>query len=142
MKVRVSIEGQRQIVRKLNVLADEVAKLHLEAATLEGAEVIRKAIEDKAPKGESGFLKSHILKEVDPENTRRNKVTVSIGPHKEAFYALFVEFGHALVRGSRKATRKVIGSVPPHPFMRPAFDESKRRVRQTILLALKRRLGL
>lgn len=137
MKVKVSVEGQRQIVRRLNVITDEVARTHLEAATLEGAEVIRKAIEDKAPK-ESGFLKSHILKEVDFKNTRRNKATINIGPHKDAFYALFVEFGHALVRG----TRKVIGNVPPHPFMRPAFDESKRNVRQTILLSLKRRLGL
>jgi len=141
LKVKVSVEGQRQIVRRLNVLTDEVARTHLEAATLEGAEVIRKAIEKKAPK-ESGFLKSHILKEVDSKNTRRNKATINIGPHKDAFYALFVEFGHALVRGTRKATRKVIGNVPPHPFMRPAFDESKRNVRQTILLSLKRRLGL
>lgn len=141
MKVKVSIEGQRQIVRRLNVLSDEVAKTHLEASTLEGAEVIRKAIEDKAPK-QTGYLKEHIEKEIDPKNSRRNKVTVKIGPHKDAFYAYFVEFGHALVKGSKKATKKVIGNVPAHPFMRPAFDESKRNVRQTILLALKRRLGL
>lgn len=42
-------------------------------------------------------------------------------------YAHLVEFGHAIVFDGtlRDLTGTYLGEVPPHPFMRPAFDASK-----------------
>jgi hypothetical protein len=47
------------------------------------------------------------------------------------YIALWVEFGHRLVRGGRLNSKKgagagkLIGFVQPHPFMRPAFEAAR-----------------
>ena len=46
-----------------------------------------------------------------------------VGFGKQAYVARFVEYGHRQVsHGDSKQTRKELGQVAPHPFMRPAAD--------------------
>lgn len=47
-------------------------------------------------------------------------VQTSTGPRSP--HGHLVEFGHKLVQGRGKNKGKVLGTVPPHPFMRPAWD--------------------
>lgn len=44
--------------------------------------------------------------------------------NKKGMVALWVEYGHRMVTGGRYNRRgsRQVGNVPPHPFMRPAFE--------------------
>ncbi|MBC7193868.1 HK97-gp10 family putative phage morphogenesis protein, partial [Marinobacter sp.] len=100
VKMRVRITGASELTRRLNVLGEK-AKEVIEPATRAGAEVIRKAASDNAAKGKyaTGELADHIVAEV--KDVQPLKATIAVGPDKDHFYGLFVEFGHALVRGRR-----------------------------------------
>jgi HK97 gp10 family phage protein len=57
---------------------------------------------------------------------------------RDAWYGPLVEFGHRA--RPRKSDANLIGPakpVPPHPFMRPAWDENKDKALQAILTALR-----
>jgi HK97 gp10 family phage protein len=41
------------------------------------------------------------------------------------FYALMVEFGHGIGNRPTKGQKDTRGRTPMHPFIRPAFDETK-----------------
>lgn len=138
VKMRVRLTGQDEIVRRLNMLG-EAAKEVVEPAAMAGAEVIRRAASEKAPR-DTGQLAESIIAEV--KDVQPLKATIQVGPDKKHFYGLFVEMGHALVRGSRKATKKVIGHVPPHPFLRPALDENKQQAKAAVAEEIRRRLRL
>ncbi len=138
LKMRVKVVGADEIARRLNVMGEK-AKEIVEPAAMAGAEVIRKAASDNAPR-RTGFLAEHIVAEV--KDVQPLKATIAVGPHKDAFYGLFVEFGHALVRGGKKATRRVLGNVPARPFLRPALDETKEQVKAIVTQEVRRRLGL
>ena len=138
MSVTIRIDGFDILKRKLKVLGDEAAGV-LEKAVLAGAKIIQEDASRRAPR-RTGKLSRSIGIEV--KEKARNKVSVDIGPRREAFYGKFVELGHALVRGRRKAQKKVIGYVPARPFLRPAFDTNvaaaKRAVADTLRAALGR----
>lgn len=55
--------------------------------------------------------------------------TIEIGFGPLGHIALWVEYGHRQVTGGRltkegKGPGRLVGTVEPHPFMRPAFDAS------------------
>jgi HK97 gp10 family phage protein len=56
-------------------------------------------------------------------------VVALAGVSERAFYARFLEYGFALVRGgsggSRRGPGRVVGHVPAKPFIRPAYEASK-----------------
>jgi len=138
MSVTIRIDGFDILKRKLRALGD-VAADTLEEAVLAGAKIIQEDASRRAPR-RTGKLSQSIGIEVGDKT--RDKVAVDVGPTKEAFYGKFVEMGHALVRGRRKAEKRVIGYVPPKPFLRPAFDTNiaavKRAVASTLKAALRR----
>lgn len=138
IKTTFRIEGDKELIEKIQAIAGSVIGKHLEEAALKGAEIIRDEAVRRAPRGATGKLKDNIVAEVAAN--KQNIVEVHIGPNKEAWYGHLVEFGHALVKGSKKATRKVIGHVPPHPFLRPAFDEKKREAEKAVEEELRRRI--
>lgn len=125
MRVIVNISGEKELLRKLKSLSDEIAGEYLKEAVLKGAEVIRQEASNKAPR-RTGKLAANIIKEV--KEIERDSATVEIGPAKEVFYGLFVERGT-----SRMQAR---------PFLRPAIDEKKDEVEKVIISILRRRLGL
>jgi HK97 gp10 family phage protein len=148
--VRVKLEGGDQISTRLQILGEEAAGRHLEAAAIAGAEVIRKAASDNARKGRyaTGDLADHIVAEVT--KAKSGRVEVSIGPDRDHWYGLLVELGHALVRvvarvrqgGRVRRITRELGRVAPHPFLRPALDESQEEAQQVFGEELRRRLGL
>lgn len=134
MKVRMKVEGGDKLARKLQMLAEEVAREHMRECALAGAEVIRAEIETTAPR-KTGTLAEDIQKEIKKQT--KSRVDVHIGPGKEGWYGRFVEDGHAIVVAGKK-----VGDVPPHPFMRPAFDAKTGEAYDAFEAELKRRLGL
>ena len=53
----------------------------------------------------------------------------TVGVKRDAFWAYFVEFGHAIKREKRG---KVLGYVQARPFVRPAFESFKKRIKTFI----------
>ncbi len=134
MKVRMKVEGGDKIARKLQMMAEEVARTHMRECALAGAEVIRAEAATLAPR-KTGTLAGDIQKEVKKQT--KSRVDVHIGPGKEGWYGRLVEDGHAIVVAGKK-----VGDVPPHPFMRPAFDAKTDEAYDAFAAELKRRLGL
>ncbi|BDG59639.1 HK97-gp10 family putative phage morphogenesis protein [Caldinitratiruptor microaerophilus] len=132
--MKAEIKGARELIRAFDRLSDELKGQVLAEAAKAGAEVIRAEASRRAPR-KTGDLARSIVAEVLEQAP--GKVTVGVGPDKDRFYGRFVEFGHALVRGARKAEKKVVGHVPPHPFLRPALDEGAERAKQAIADELK-----
>ena len=134
MKVRMKVEGGDKIARKLQMMAEEVARTHMRECALAGAEVIRAEAATLAPR-KTGTLAGDIQKEVKKQT--KSRVDVHIGPGKEGWYGRLVEDGHAIVVAGKK-----VGDVPPHPFMRPAFDAKTGEAYDAFEAELRRRLGL
>ena len=134
MRVRMKVEGGDKIARKLQMMAEEVARTHMRECALAGAEVIRAEAATLAPR-KTGTLAGDIQKEVKKQT--KSRVDVHIGPGKKGWYGRLVEDGHAIVVAGKK-----VGDVPPHPFMRPAFDAKTGEAYDAFEAELKRRLGL
>lgn len=130
----MKVEGGDKLARKLQMLAEETARKHMREAALVGAEVIRAEAEAKAPR-KTGTLAGDIQKEVIKQT--KSRVTIEVGPGKKGWYGSLVESGHAVVAGGQK-----VGAVPPHPFLRPAFDEKTDAAQGAMVTELRRRLGL
>lgn len=134
MKVRMKVEGGDKLARRLQMLAEETARKHMRESALEGAEVIRAEAAEKAPR-KTGTLAEDIQKEIKKQT--KSRVEIHIGPGKRGWYGRYVEEGHAVVRNKKK-----IGDAPPHPFLRPAFDEKNDEAQSIMVKELRRRLGL
>lgn len=148
----VSVSGLEELQRAFDDLGSVGQKSALQAALKKGAEIVAAEARLLAPRGtDIGPRlkgKPHLADSIIVRTTlsasqrrkrggRRQEAEVFVGatvPH-----AHLVEFGHANVkttgghewvtrgRGQRVrlkkvALKRVVGHVPPHPFMRPAFD--------------------
>lgn len=141
MKVTMNIKGAEEIKQRLNMMQKEVAGEHLREVALEAAEIIRSEAEARAPR-RTGTLASDIHKELDEKEVLGTRVKVKIGPGKKGWYGRLVEMGHKIVRGRRKAEKQVVGYAPPKPWLRPAFDATKKKAQEHMIEEFKRRLGL
>ncbi len=140
MKLRVQVRGAEEIRRALNMLPREVAGEHLREVALMGGEVIRAEAEQNALQHKrTGTLAGDIHKEIAQE-TLGTRVVVRIGPGRKGWYGRLVELGHAVVRGRRKAEKRVVGYAPPHPWLQPAFDAKKAEARAVMEREFVRRL--
>ncbi len=116
------LEGGAELEAKLKRLAAAVAGDDLERSVLAGAEPILSDMVDRTPE-HTGLLKSEIVAETLAKDALH--VTVGIGAFGSK-HAHLVEYGHQLVRGGPLGGGgHVVGQVPPHPFIRPAYDEHK-----------------
>ena len=140
MKMKVRLKGAEDIKQRLNLLPKEIAGQELREVAMQGAEVIRRQAEANAlAHKKSGTLAGDIHAEIARESLGQ-QVIVHIGPGKEGWYGRLLEFGHAIVRGRRKAEKRVIGQVPPHPWLRPAFDATKEQAQKLMADEFRRRL--
>lgn len=140
MRLTIRTKGMEEIRQALNMLPREVAGEHLREVAMMGAEVIRQeAIQNALKHKKSGTLASDIHKEIAKE-TIGTRVVVHIGPGKKGWYGRLVELGHAIVRGRRKAEKKVVGHAPPHPWLRPALDAKRREAQKLMADEFRRRL--
>lgn len=159
MKVRMKVEGGDKLARKLQMIAEEYSRKHMRECALAGAEVIRKETEQilesgTDPKKRTGTLAGDIQKEIRKQT--KVKVDIYVGPGDKGWYGYFVEMGHAIVLPSQvtqarrlRRSAKKLGKpftwpemVPPHPFLRPAFDAKTDEAEQVFAKELKRRLRL
>ena len=106
----------------LKGVTNEKTKLLLTQARL-----VRDRIREKAPRGPTGNLKAAAYASALPEKVTAPAVAFAGIRPRKAPHAHLVEFGHG---GPHPA--------PPHPFVRPAWDEMKERVKQDIKEGLKR----
>lgn len=111
---RVSVSGDKDLMRRLNALGERVKKQHLQAALTEAAEPMRARMADLATRGkvaphiEENIVISNASK-VEGVRLHEDEAAVAIGPSKDFFYGWFLEFGTV--------------KMAPKPFMRPAFDQ-------------------
>lgn len=135
MKVALSFAGGGDLSRALNALPDEVKGDVLLDALREAGEPIRadmaSTVRKSAPARVIGgqtapHLSDHIglspLKAVEGVKLHEDEAAVGIGPTKDFFYGLYLEYG----------TRH----SPAFPFARPAMD----RGHQAALAAIGQRL--
>lgn len=113
MKLHASVAGDKDLMKALNALSEQVKKKHLIAGLREAAEPMRARMEDLATRGdEAPHLKDHIgistVSRVDGVRIHEDAAAVAVGPTKGFFYGFFLEFGTV--------------KMPPQPFVRPAFD--------------------
>ncbi len=142
---KVTILGMPELQANLKTLGSALTAV-LDKAALAGGEVFRVAAIAKAPH-RTGNLKRNIVCQKTSEDPAgggfllslagpRDTATVAVGPNAEAWYGRLVEYVHAIVprgqaaRAHRLKTERAKRAagfefVPAHPFMRPAFDESR-----------------
>jgi HK97 gp10 family phage protein len=98
----------------------------VERGLLKIAEEIKEEARARAPY--SGASKSiHLRDSIDVEKEKENELKV--GVRKEAYWGQFIEFGHAIKRERRGP---VLGYYPPRPFLRPACEIVKERIKSII----------
>lgn len=56
-----------------------------------------------------------------------NPYALEVQLQNTAYYALWVEYGHRIVKG-RKKNKRVVGSARPRPFMRPTYESQKQQI--------------
>jgi len=99
--------------RKTNQCIKELTAASTELLLTE-ARRVAKRIKEKAPKGPTGNLKKSTYAVALPETTSQPAVGFAGIRPRKAPHAHLVEYGHG---GPHPA--------PPHPFIRPAWDEIK-----------------
>ena len=136
----VQISGLKELQASLDRLAKRDSNRIARRGISKMAQIIRKEMRAQAPR-ETGDLRKNLNYRIfrDSRGGFRGKV----GPKPQAFYARFIEFGTAAHIIPRKDTKgrpqkklrignNVYASVKhpgitPKPFLRPAFESSKRR---------------
>jgi len=125
----------------LNECLDNIEKIkakltpdQIEPVLLQGASIIAQAVINKAPQGPTGNLKraimTNLLPRLKPDQPGSAIAIVrgGIAPH-----AHLVEYGHFQTK-----TRGGLASrwVPPHPFFRPAVEETGDSVIEAVIAEL------
>lgn len=146
--VSVKIEGIKEIQKRLDLLADHIerrllidvmkksllkAKAEAEARAPTGPVVVRTGKTGGRYSNIPGRLKrSFRIKKMRSDNPFMLEVQLQ----NTAYYALWVEYGHRIVRG-RKGNKRVVGSARARPFMRPTFESTKGAIQNEVTNELK-----
>jgi HK97 gp10 family phage protein len=140
----VTVTGLREVQRMLT----EAPRLVVSNAYLKAlgaaADVLEAALYSAAPERDEGsrdenivHLKDAIVREIQLDSRFRGG-TLDVGFGKEGFRALWVEYGHRMLTHDKRPTK--LGMVPPHPFMRPAFEACADQCIEAFALTLEREL--
>jgi HK97 gp10 family phage protein len=171
--VSLQVKGLDQLLAELNALPQAIQTRLMKGVVATGASVIRKKAIDLAPEFTGdvaaghpppGTLKKAIYqarmvsactatREVWIVDVRRGKRAQSFGKkgeNRDAFYALWVEYGHftrvphAMTKQAKAAGRAlgVAKWVPPHPFMRPAVVMASQQAFEAMRAYLQKNMPL
>lgn len=121
---RLETEGLEELINAVQRMGSEGRKIENKALKEAGA-VMKEAIQNEAPV-RTGKLKESIT--VSGVKTKDGVKYVEVGPSKEVFYSIFIEFGTVKLRAK--------------PFMAPGYENAKERATETIKEELRRGLGL
>lgn len=118
--VSISVKGFDELYAALKQLPAAAQGTILLDLVMVGCEVVRQAAVAKIHSRTGTLVRKLVVRRLESDRAHA-KAAVRDG----ARYAHLVEMGHAIVRGGKKSKGgKVIGQVPPYPFLRPAMDES------------------
>lgn len=135
LRMRLKVDGVDDVVKALQN-ADEKMQKALNDLVSEAAEIVFREADARAPIGPTGRTRFSLRIEVGKTKKGLFYANVVVGARQgdttatSAFYVTFYELGT-----SRQ---------PPRPFMRPALDKSRARVRKHLQEGLKdvlRQLG-
>ena len=163
--IEMTLSGVDELMAAFKELGSIGARAAMQDALKKGAQLVRDRAEALAPRsseiGPRMKFKPHLKDSIVVRSSlsrsqmrrrgwRREEAEVFVGPTVP--HAHLVEFGHLQVaardegavamrgkKGSRKLkrvkTKRVVGHVPAHPFMRPAFDTTKDAAAKVVLRA-------
>lgn len=118
MSVKVELEGWDELERNLKALGDTInAEAALETALMDGAEIVKSAIEARAP-----HVTGQLAGDIHISRKGRQKYSVRIGPGIRGFYGRYLEYGTSKMK--------------KRPFMRPAFEASNDAAQEAIRQAI------
>jgi HK97 gp10 family phage protein len=133
--VTVTITGDKELVRKLRRLGDDMSGRLLEAAVVSGALLVQNEAKRKAPVKTGNLRRSiHIGGHSDKSELAESDGT-DIGGNAASPTGAHVLVGTNVVYGP--AQEFGTSTIPAHPYLRPALDEQKDAVRVEIGEALK-----
>jgi len=127
---QVAITGDKELLEVLKRLPKHISDKILDKAIRKGANILKKEASLRAPsrKGNNVLrrygkgLKREIIVRKLAKRKARGETILQVGPSRDAFYGIFVEFG--TVHRYHKSGKSVgaITQDNAQPFMRPAFD--------------------
>lgn len=141
----IKVEGLKELDRALQDMAKSTAKRTVRRAMEKSLEPVAAAARANAPrsKGKGKHIVDSIAvssklvkaqaKEARGDRESRHLMLMYVGPKEP--HAHLVEFG----TGPRyhKSSGKSVGSMPPSPFMRPAWDANSQGVLDSLAADLK-----
>ena len=113
----VEVTGLKELLARLEKFPVNLQTKLERTALRRALQPVLEAAEAKVPVGETGNLASGFV-----IKTRNKKGLISGRVVNTAPHAHLVEFGHRLIKGGR--IRRMIGTVGPHAYLRPALDEN------------------
>lgn len=148
--VTVEIKGLAELQQKLEALPEKVAKRGVRAGLRAGADVLRTAIIQLAPKA-TGFLSQHFGTKI--KMTRDALAgTAYVGPQGKVDYPAYASGAYDIKRSKRGKAMKVgriavatvvrylefgTSKMAKHPFFTAAFDTTRDNILSTIIQRLK-----
>jgi len=126
MNMNIKIEGAKELERKLLSMEPKLARKSVMRALRAGARPILARAKALVPAPTGALKKSLKIRALKKRRYSHGvMVATSEGWFKgDEFYGAFVEFGTS--------------KMPPHPFMRPAFDAEKKNAEQIIAAELRK----
>jgi HK97 gp10 family phage protein len=117
----LQLHGMQELLRQLEQVGSEAERVKKDAL-LAGAEVVQQAASERAPRDTGKLAENIVISDIKEDGT------VDIGPDRDRFYGLFLEFGTS--------------NMAARPFLQPAFEENKEQVQQKMADVIRRELGL
>lgn len=147
----LQVKGLAELHKALQQVPEQLEKKVLRNALRAGANVMKKAAQDRVPVKSGALRKSIKVKTSARKGRYRLKATISAGD-EDAYYAHMVEFGTAahIIKPAKKKSLFFGGvareqvehpGAAPHPFMRPALDAASEAAVNAFAESVRRRLG-
>jgi HK97 gp10 family phage protein len=145
---RVEIEGDEELIQKLNRMSDGFRSKALLHAVTQGAEILKREASARAPV-RTGQLSRSIAIVKLKETNKLAKVAVSWRDGKAARTAAF--YGIMVEKGTKPRERKTwrkkslekpasTGTMPSRPFLIPAYHSKRTAIARQIKIELSRLL--
>jgi len=135
---RVEIEGDEELIRKLNAMSKGFRSKALLHALTQGAEIIEREAKARAPV-RTGLLRRAITTITLKSGNKLAKVAVGWRNSKASRFAAF--YGIMQEKGTKPRRTKAgvrTGTGPARPFLIPAFDSKREQVARQIKIELSR----
>jgi len=141
MSVRISVTGDKELDSKLKAMSAKMSHSVLGAAHYAAAKPLIEKARLLAPEGPNGYLVDSIGAIKTPSKKANEVGEVKAGPRRRAPYKGF--HGHLVERGTKERETKSganRGVMPEHPFMEPAFNQTKGTIESRIRTELKKQI--